>query len=166
MSGYGALFDVTSLYAGIMTKNLPKDGYQWLECSSVEELFSKYEADNKVGFFVEVDLTYPPATYDKHYDFPLAPEKFFIKDDWLSPYSEKFAGNHAPVPKLVETLFDKRGYICHIENLMFYCSQVSRLLRFIVYFSSISRIGCHPTLKKNTERRKRQLHLSKRIFIS
>ena len=84
VSVYGAFFDVTSLYAGIMMKKLPKDGYQWLECSSVEELFSKYEADNNVGFFVEVDLTYPPAIHDKHYDFPLAPEKLFIKDDWLS----------------------------------------------------------------------------------
>ena len=155
VSVYGAFFDVTSLYARIMMKMLPKDGYQWLECSSVEELFSKYEADNNVGFFVEVDLTYPPAIHDKHYDFPLAPEKLFIKDDWLSPYSKKFAGNRAPVPKLVETLFDKRGYICHIENLKFYCSQGPKVtaLHRVLQFNQSNWLS--PYIEKNTEMRKK-----------
>ena len=122
-SVFGAFFDVTSLYAGIMMKKLPKDGYRWLECNSIQELFRKYEADSSVGFFVEVDLSYPSCIHDEHYDFPLAPEKLFIKDDWLSPYNRKLAGNRAPVPKLVETLFDKKRYVCHIENLKFYCGQ-------------------------------------------
>ena len=117
-------------------KKLPKDDYRWLECNSIQELFRKYEADSSVGFFVEVDLTYPSCIHDEHYDFPLAHEKLFIKDDWLSPYSRKLAGNRAPVPKLVETLFDKKRYVCHIENLKFYCGQgllvtaVHRVLQF------------------------------------
>ena len=49
-SVFGAFFDVTYLYAGIMMKKLPKDGYRWLECNSIQELLRKYDADSSVWF--------------------------------------------------------------------------------------------------------------------
>ena len=119
-SVYGAFLDVTSLYGGIMMKKLPKDGYQWAEFANIESLVETYKSNNTVGYFVEVDLNYPTSIHDNHSDFPLAPEKLIIRDDWLSPYSKKIAQNRASVPKLVETLFDKEHYVCHIENLFFF----------------------------------------------
>ena len=113
-SVYGAFLDVTSLYGGIMMKKLPKDGYQWAEFANIESLVETYKSNNTVGYFVEVDLNYPTSIHDNHSDFPLAPEKLIIRDDWLSPYSKKIAQNRTSVQKLVETLFDKEHYICHI----------------------------------------------------
>ena len=31
--------------------------------------------DASIGYFVEVDLSYPPSLHDEHRDFPLAPTK-------------------------------------------------------------------------------------------
>ena len=133
-SVFGAFFDVTSLYGGIMMKKLPKDGYKWSEFSNIDELIGKYRSNPDFGYFVEIDLEYTREIHDGHSDFPLAPEKHVIKDDCLSAYSKNLAVNRSAIPKLVETLFDKPNYICHIENLLFYIDQgfkVGRLHRVL-----------------------------------
>ena len=38
----------------------------------------------QVGYFVEVDLSYPTHLHDDHRDFFLAPTKDFVEDAWLS----------------------------------------------------------------------------------
>ena len=134
-SVYGAFLDVTSLYGGIMMKKLPLGNYQWITNKTLEDLIN-HSTDANVGYFVEVDFSYPHHLHYSHQDMPLAPEKLVIKDEWLSSYSRQFGLSRAKVPKLVETLFDKKNYICHIENLKFYVSQglivtkVHRILQF------------------------------------
>ena len=41
------------------------------------------------GYFIECDLEYSEEFYDLHKDFPLAPEKLIVEDDWLSPYCKE-----------------------------------------------------------------------------
>ena len=49
---------------------------------------------NKEGYFIECDLEYPKELHDLHNDYPLAPEKLIVQDDWLSLFcknlKEKF----------------------------------------------------------------------------
>ena len=153
-SVYGAFLDVTSLYGGIMMKKLPKDRYQWTEFADIDSLIETYKNKDSVGYVVEVDLNYPPSIHNDHSDFPLAPEKLFISDDWLSPYSKQLAQNRASVPKLVETLFDKKNYICHIENLLFYLEQGLKVvaLHRVLQFNKSDWL--RPYIEKNTSMRK------------
>ena len=52
---FGAFFDVTSLYAGTMQKEMPVGGYEWCTDVNLWELLTT-PADSHVGFFLEVDL--------------------------------------------------------------------------------------------------------------
>ena len=56
---FGAFFDVTSLYAGTMQMGMPLGGYQWCLDITLNEILSTPK-DSPVGYFVEVDLVYPP----------------------------------------------------------------------------------------------------------
>ena len=76
-SSFGAFFDVTSLYAGTMQKEMPVGGYEWCSEVILSEILAT-PADSSFGFFVEMDLEYPPANHDVHNVLPLAPEKLKI----------------------------------------------------------------------------------------
>ena len=120
-------------------EKLPKDGYNWSEFSNIDELIGEYRSNTDFGYFVETDLEYAREIHDDHSDFPLAPEDNVIKDDWLSAYSKNLAVNRSALPKLVESLFDKPNYICHIKNLLFYIDQglkVRRLYRVLQFNQS------------------------------
>ena len=119
-------------------KSLPLCEYTWVESISESDLL-KYREDNDYAYFVEVDLEYPASMHIPHQDLPLAPEELCIQTDWLSSYSSQLNLNRSrsdQVPKLVETLFDKNHYVCHINNLKFYVrhgfiiKKIHRALRF------------------------------------
>ena len=88
-STFGAFFDVTSLYAGTMQKEMPVGGYQWCTEISLAQILAT-PSDSSFGYFVEVDLAYPPAIHDIHNDLPLAPEKIQIPTEWRSDYANSF----------------------------------------------------------------------------
>ena len=107
-----------------------------------------------MGYFVEVDLEYPPHLHGHHNDLPLAPEKLEIKTEWLSDYAKSFGIPASRVAKLVETLFDKNFYICDFRNLKFYVekgSTVKRLHR-VLQFDQSCWLGNY--ISKNTALRK------------
>ena len=154
-SVYGAFYDVTSLYAGTMQQTLPLDNYEWNKTITLKEILAT-DDDSEVGFFVEVDITYPSSLHDSHNDLPLAPEKITIQNSWLSPYAQSF---NVKLPndgrkKLVETLLDKTHYVCHYRNLKFYVNHgllVSKLHR-VVEFRQSKWLGDY--ISKNTVMRK------------
>lgn len=152
---FGAFFDVTSLYAGTMTKKLPIGNYEWVEDFDTAKILS-HDSSESVGYFVEVDLEYPTELHDCHQDLPLAPEKLVIERNWLSPYSKKIASTNTSVkvPKLVETLFDKQHYICHVENLKFYVNHGLRVAKIhrVLKFDQSEWLA--PYIEKNTVMRK------------
>ena len=116
---FGAFYDVTSLYAGTMQKMMPLDNYRWNTEITIEQILQASE-NSSVGYFVEVDLKYPQYLHDLHNGLPLAPENLIIRSPWLSPFAKSFGIKPNKTPKLVETLLDKKNYVCHCENLKFY----------------------------------------------
>lgn len=56
------------------------------------------------GYIFEVDLEYPENLWEKHHDYPLAPEKFKIDN------TEKLIGN----------FYSKSHYVLHYKNLKQY----------------------------------------------
>ena len=119
---YGAIFDVTSLYAGTMQQSLPMGVYTWRADLTIDDILNA-EPMGEFGFFVEVDLMYPKELHHSHNDLPLAPEQLAIQPEEISPYAKSFNIRPCAVEKLVETLFDKRLYVCHFCNLQFYHQQ-------------------------------------------
>ena len=150
---FGAFFDVTSLYAGTMQKMMPLGNYKWNTEITIDEILQTSE-ESSVGYFVEVDLEYPPHLHDIHNGLPLAPEKLSIQSSWLSPYAKSFNIKVNKTPKLVETLLNKKKYVCHYQNLKFYVKhglKVSNLHR-VCAFQQSKWLGVY--IDKNTVMRK------------
>ena len=129
---YGAFFDFTSLQAGTMQQTLSVDSCDWNETFTLGEILATSD-DSVVGFFVEVDITYPSSLHDSHKDLSLSFQKILIQKSGLSCYARSF---NVKLPsdgreKLVETLFDENRYVCHYRNLEFYVKQGSMFEIFI-----------------------------------
>ena len=150
---FGAFFDETSLYAGTMQKLMPSGDYKWNTSITLQELLDT-PTDSPLGYFVEVDFLYPKHLHDAHNGPPLAPEKKIIQHSSLSDYAESFGVKPRKTAKLIETLFDKKNYVCHYENLKFYVKHglvVDRLHRVCEFKQSKWR-GVY--IEKNTVMRK------------
>ena len=68
--------------------------------------------DFPIGYILELYLTYPHNIRDLHRDFPLAPTKEIVPDEWLSTYQRELKFNvnmpRSYVPKLLQTVTDKK----------------------------------------------------------
>ena len=73
-----------------------------------------------------MDLDCPKELHGQHNDYPFAPEKRTIKKEELSVYCKrigKMCGvSSGQVSKVITTLYDKKNYVLHHENLKLYLS--------------------------------------------
>ena len=84
-STFGFMVDANNLYGGIMkTEHLPVGDFLLVEVP-LEQVLNTL-TDSPIGYIFEVDLTYPHNIRDLHRDFPLAPTKEIVPDEWLSTY--------------------------------------------------------------------------------
>ena len=69
-------------------------------------------------------MEYPPELHHLHNDYPLAPEKMFVKPEMLSDYSreilEKEKMKIGSIEKLIPNLRKKENYVLHYRNLQLY----------------------------------------------
>ena len=81
--------------------------------------------DASVGYFLEVDLNYPVHLHDDHQDFPLAPTKETVQDEWLGEYQMELKEQHrlpsSKVKKLLQTLFDKKKLCIALQTSQIIC---------------------------------------------
>ena len=73
--------DAKTLYGWAMSQPLPTGRFKGLKEYKWDDIFKNKEG---IGYFIECDLEYPNQLHDLHNDFPLAPEKLIVQDDWLS----------------------------------------------------------------------------------
>ena len=114
--------------------------------------------DADIGYFLEVDMEYPPELHHAHNDYPLAPERLSVTREMLSPYQldliSKLHATGLDVSKLVPNLQHKERYVLHYRNLELYVSlglrvtKCHRALRFKQspwmepYIAKIGRASC------------------------
>ena len=83
--------DANNLYGWAMSQTLSTGRFKWLKEDKWDGIFKNKEG---IGYFIECDLEYPKKLHYLHNDYPLAPEKLIVQDDWLSPFcktlKEKF----------------------------------------------------------------------------
>ena len=144
--------DANNLYGSQMLFDLPIGGYMFRNKKFVEKVeknlkqmkISKYK--NK-GMFLEVNLIYPDELHAKHRDFPLAPERYNVMYNELSPLNkflyEKMkssVGNHNfSEQKLIPTFHERNNYILHIKCLIFYLNKgliLKRIHRIVTFNQS------------------------------
>ena len=120
-------------------KNLPVADFAFNSEIPVQEILDTAD-DASIGYFAEVDLSYPPSLHDEHRDFPLAPTKDLVEDGCLSDYHIELKEQHnvqsSKVRKLLQTLFNKGRYVVHYKLLKLYfqlglvIKTVHRVLQF------------------------------------
>ena len=84
-------------------------------------------------------LEHPKELHKLHDDYPLAPEKIAVENEWLSEYQTELLENKSVIniTKLVPNLMDKKKYVVHYRNLHLYLSlgmklkKEHRILKFI-----------------------------------
>ena len=82
-SSYLIYLDKNALYSWGMCQPLPTGRFKWLKEDKWNDIFKNKEG---IGYFIECDSEYPKELHDLHNDYPLAPEKLIVQDDWLSPF--------------------------------------------------------------------------------
>jgi len=118
-----AYWDANNLYGWALSQPLPIGGFEWIDEWDLSELNDYIDPPEGIGYFLEVDLAYPPGElHDWHNDYPLAPEH-------KCPPKGK-------IPKLLCHLNDREKYVIHYSTLKCYLDlgmkleKIHRILKF------------------------------------
>lgn len=165
---YITYLDANNLYAVALCKKLPHKNFKWVE----PERFSSVEAINKnpqiltcdsnKGYFLKVDLKYPPNLHDLHQDLPLAPENLEVQKEelsrWANQQLKRYEQKLVKVKKLIPTLKDKEKYVIHSENLAYYLQKglVLTKIHDIIEFEQSAWVA--PYIEMNSRERKKATH--------
>ena len=144
-STYIQYLDANNLYGWAMSQNLPTHGFKWMKNITVEQVDEILDKANhsmsnrgRKGYIFEVDLVYPEHLWDKHNDYPLAPEKIKVNG----------------VEKLICHFKPRTHYVVHYRNLRQYLElgmRITKVHRGISFYQSP---WMEPYIRKNTELRK------------
>ena len=116
---------MNALYSGAMTQYMPTEILEKVGPGEVPDIQS-IAPDAEIGYMIEVDLEAPVHLHDFFADYPLAPKKRTIPENWLSPYNERLVydkevgGKYVTGEKLVQTLYSKKNYVVHYRALQTY----------------------------------------------
>ena len=112
--------DATKLYGHSMSQPLPFDGIKFDNNVTLEDILNTPD-DNDIGYFVEVDLTYPNNIKEKTKNFPFAPVNKKINTDDFNNYMKEIRPNtYVQSNKLICDWSDKKNYLVHYRMLKFY----------------------------------------------
>ena len=147
-SSYIQYLDANNLYGWAMSKNLPVNGFKWIDNNKTagpsakhvinEDFIKNYNENNDKGYILEVDVKYPKRLHKLHSDLPFLSERMEVNK----------------CKKLVCNLFNKKKYVVHINAL-------KQALNHGLKFKKIQRViefnqeaWLKPYIDMNTELRK------------
>ena len=144
-STYIQYLDANNLYGWAMSQNLPTHGFKWMKNITMEKVDEIMEKANssmnnlgKKGYIFEVDLEYPDNLWDKHNDYPLAPERLKVNG----------------VEKLISHFKPRKNYVVHYRTLRQCLELGMRLTKVHRGISFYQSSWMEPYIRKNTELRK------------
>src|SRR6266550_465384 len=182
-SQYIMYWDATNLYGNSLSDVLPVRDFRWVPEKQVEWMYNRFQSPEHLdytfpdagstGYFLEVDLDYPPQIHDLHSDLPLAPEAMVydlngtgsdpninhqrtITIDMLSPKSRDLLQTmkQGKVKKLVPNLFPKVKYVLHYRNLKYYLAHGMKLTKIHRVIRFYQQPWLAPYVKFNTQKRR------------
>ena len=111
--------DANNWFGWAMSEYLPYDEVKFDRNVKFKDILNTPDASD-FGYFIEVDLKYPDNMKDKLQNFPFAPEKKYITDDF-SEYMQKIKPNtYTQNKKLICDWSDQKNYLVHYRMLKFY----------------------------------------------
>ena len=103
-----------------MSQPLPYDETEFHKNVKLEDILNTPD-DIDIGFFIEVDLTYPDNIKEKTKNFPFAPENEKINPDSFTDYmKEIIPDSYTQTGKLICDWSDKKFYSVHYRMLKFF----------------------------------------------
>ena len=156
---YIQYLDANNLYGWAMSQPLPTSGFKWMKNLTVDSVIKilekeqarqqKNEKYSPHGFVFEVDLEYPSELWQKHNDYPLAPERINIDG----------------VEKLICHFKPRKNYVVHFVNLMQYLEMGMILTAVHRGMSFNQSPWMEPYIRKTTELRKCANHSFEKDFF-
>ena len=105
--------DANNLYGHSMSEPLPYDENNFDKSVKLEDILNTPD-DNAIGYFVEVDLTYPDNKKEKKKNFPFAPVNKKTNPDDFSDYMKEIVPDtYTQNKKLICDWSDKKNYLIH-----------------------------------------------------
>ena len=112
--------DANNLYGHSMSEPLPYDEIKFDNNVNLEEILNTSD-DSDIGYFVEVDLTYPNNIKRKTKNFPITPVNKKINPDKFNDYIKEIKPDtYIQTKKLICDFSDKKNYLVHYRMLKFY----------------------------------------------
>ena len=74
-------FDANSLYSSTMCNPLPVGKFKWVK-TSLKKFILKSFKGKTYKFLVECNIKYLKKLHNHHNDYPLAPEKLVVDDEF------------------------------------------------------------------------------------
>ena len=84
-SSYLIYLDANNLYGWAMSQPLPTGKFKWLKSDNWNNIFKKKQG---IWYFVKCVLEYPENLHDLRNDYPLAPEKLVVQDEFQTSKRE------------------------------------------------------------------------------
>ena len=137
-SSYIQYLDANNLYGWAMSQPLPTHGFEWVENITKTQVLNILEGNSKKGYIFDVDLVYPKHLWEKHNDYPLAPELIKVNG----------------VEKLICHFKPRTNYVLHYKNLKQYLNMGLKLKAVNRAISFEQSPWMEPYIRKNTELRK------------
>ncbi|CAG7825024.1 unnamed protein product, partial [Allacma fusca] len=118
--------DKVSLYATALLDKYPQSDYKWEPVDDLQSIdWKTYDGSGDKGYFLEVDLGYPPEVQDITSDLPLAPEKRIVRYEELSKKQQFTMDNlgkstkrsFTSQPRLLLHCYDRENYVLHYKAL-------------------------------------------------
>ena len=112
--------DANNLYGHSMSEPLPYDEIKYDNIIKLENILNTPD-DSDIGYFIEVDLTYPNNIKEKTNNFPFAPVIKKINPDKFSDYMKEIKPDtYIQTKKLICDLSDKKNFLVQYRLLKFY----------------------------------------------
>ena len=112
--------DANNLYGHSMSQPLPYDEIKFDNNIKLEDILNTPD-DSDIGYFIEIDLTYPDNIKEKTKNFPFAPVNKKINPDNFNDYMNEIKSDtYIQTKKLICDWSDKKNYLYHYRMLKFY----------------------------------------------
>ena len=112
--------DANNLYGHSISEPLPYDEIKFDNNVELENILNTPD-DSDIGYFIEVDLTYPNNIKEKTKNFPFAPVNKKINPDNFSDYMKEIKPDTCiQTKKLLCDFSEKKVYLVHYRMLKFY----------------------------------------------
>lgn len=158
-------WDMNNLYSGPLKGQLPISNYEWINQPTLvninrnpAQFLNNIQDNSSMGYFLEVDISFPSNIHDKLNSYPLAPYVRQVESTEVSRSQDILidvlnSRSSLRFSRLIADLLPRKNYICHYRSLQHYI-ELGAVVDFV--HKGVSYIQCDwlkPYIEFNTLKR-------------